>query len=127
MHMNLKNLLFCGTIFLSLTGCDFGVGLSALSVTKVVKNPRIYEGQEITVVGKLTEADEKLKIFNISYSLEGPSPDQSIYLQNMIAKVNPGVQVIVRGPFTAVTLPVLGSYLVVDAKSVEECTKISFC
>jgi len=130
---NLKSLklILLGTIFMVqsilLSGCDFGNGLSAISVDRIFKNPRIYEGKEISVVGVLMEPDDKFKVLNVGGRLEGSQPDQVIYLQNMMAKVDYRSKVIVKGAFSTISVPIIGSYLVIDAKSVEPCTKMSFC
>jgi hypothetical protein len=110
-----------------LIGCDLGNGVLSISAEKIIKNPRIYEGKEVSIVGTLMEPDDKLKVINVNGRLDSADPNQSIYLKNMMAKVQYGSKVIVKGVFETVNVPILGPYLVIDAKSVESCTKLSFC
>lgn len=120
-------LISCILLSLSISGCDIGLGLSATSVSNIIKNPRVYEGELISVVGRLEETENSLRLLNINYKLVDTKLDQSIYLQNMIAKVDTGVEVIVKGTFSTLTIPVYGPFLVLDSKSVQACTKLSFC
>jgi hypothetical protein len=115
------------TTLILLLGCDFGNGISALTPEEVLANPRSYEGKEITIVGVLTDVEDQFKLVNINAKLGGPSTDSIIYLKNQLAKIDIGAKVIIKGEFQTFSIPIVGNYFMIDAKSVSPCTKLSFC
>jgi hypothetical protein len=122
----MKKLLLLTLIFLQF-GCGSNTGISAKPVDDIVKNPRVYEGQQISITGKLVNSDEIQKLANIGAVLEGSNPRNRVYLINFAAQVEFGTKVVVTGEFGTISVPLLGSFLVLDAKSVESCSKISAC
>jgi hypothetical protein len=119
--------IFILTLIALLIGCGSNSGITAKSVDDVIKNPRVYEGQQISIMGKLAPSDEMQKLALIGAILEGSNPTNIIYLINFAAQADFGTKVVVSGQFEIISLPVLGSFLVLDAKSVEPCSKISAC
>jgi hypothetical protein len=115
--------LFCFPLF----GCDLGNGLSALTIEKVLANPRAYEGKEITIIGVLTDVEDPFKLINITAKVGGPSPDRTIFLKDQLAKIEMGTKAVIKGEFQTFTMPMLGTYFMMDAKSVTPCTTLSFC
>jgi hypothetical protein len=117
--MNLFSKLIITTIFLfGLFGCDVLKGISAHKVDDIVKNPRVYEEKEITVVGNLQPVPEAFKLVGIGARLQGNSPDNNVYLMNYAAKIDFNQKVMVTGVFETLPIPLLGTFLVIDAKSV---------
>ena len=110
-----------------LLGCDFGNGISALTTEKVLVNPRNFEGKEITIVGTLSDVEDQFKLININAKIGGPSIDTTIFLKNQLAKIDMGTQVVIKGDFTTISIPMVGTYFMIDAKSVTPCTRMSFC
>lgn len=106
---------------IQLTGCGQGIGFSAFKVDDLVKNPRVHEGEVISVVGTLKQTEDFFKLVGVEARLEGVSAENNIYLINYAAKINFDSKVLVKGEFAALNLPLLGAYLVIDAKSVEPC------
>jgi len=102
-------------------------GIFTKSVDEIVVNPRIFEDKEIIVHGLIKDADPKLRIVKIGAVLTGDDPTNTIYLINLAAKVEMGNKVVVKGMFQTITLPMLGSFLILDAKSVEVCSKLNIC
>jgi hypothetical protein len=102
-------------------------GIFTKSVDEIVVNPRIFEDKEIIVHGLIKDADPKLRIVKIGAVLTGDDPVNTIYLINLAAKVEMGSKVVVKGMFQTITLPMLGSFLILDAKSVETCSKLNIC
>jgi len=112
---------------IALLGCDIGNGISALTTEKVLINPRNFEGKEIAIVGILSDVEDQFKLVNINAKIGGPSIDTTIFLKNQLAKINMGTQVIIKGEFQTFSIPMVGTYFMIDAKSVTPCTKLSFC
>jgi hypothetical protein len=110
-----------------LFACDSNLGISAYKVDDLVANPRIHEGKEISVTGTLRSVDESLKLLGVTAKLEGTNSKNVIYLLNFAAQVNFDSKYVIKGQFATVTLPLLGSYLVIDAKSVERCGGLNLC
>ena len=102
-------------------------GIFTKSVDEIVVNPRIFEDKEIIVHGLIKDGDPKLRIVKIGAVLTGDDPVNTIYLINLAAKVEMGSKVVVNGMFQTITLPMLGSFLILDAKSVETCSKLNIC
>ena len=126
----MKNIYFYTVAFaacLPLLGCDIGNGISALTTDKVLINPRAYEDKEITIVGILSEVQDQSKLLNINAKIGGPSIDSTIFLKNQLAKINVGTKVVIQGKFQTLSIPIVGTYFVLDAKSVIPCTSLSFC
>lgn len=119
--------LFLLTLFVLLIGCGSNTGITAKSVDEIIKNPRIYEGQQISITGKLSPSDDVQKLASIGAVLEGSNPTNRVYLINFAAQAEFGTKVVVTGEFGTISVPLLGSFLVLDAKSVESCSKISAC
>ena len=119
--------LFLLTLFVLLIGCGSNFGITAKPVDDIVKNPRIYEGQQISVTGTLVNSDEVQKLASIGAVLEGSNSKNRVYLINFAAQLEFGTKVVVTGEFGTISVPLLGSFLVLDAKSVESCSKISAC
>lgn len=127
--MNKNILQYSMTIvaLILLSGCDFGNGISALTPEKVLVNPRAYEGKEIAIVGVLSEVEDQFKLVSINAKVGGPSTDSTIFLKNQLAKIDMGTKVIIKGEFQTFSIPMVGTYFMVDAKSVSPCTTLSFC
>ena len=117
------------TLFLCsfFTGCSQSLGLKAYQVDDLVKNPRVHEGEEISIVGILKPSEDAFRLVSVFARLQGTSDENNVYLINYAAKIEFNTKVLVKGQFGVVNLPVLGSYLVIDAKSVEQCTNYSLC
>lgn len=125
-----KNILQYGITIAALTlllGCDIGNGLTALTPEKVLANPRSYEGKEIAIVGVLSDVEDQFKLVSINAKVGGPSTDSTIFLKNQLAKIDMGTKVIIKGEFQTFSIPMVGTYFMVDAKSVNPCTTLSFC
>ena len=117
MNKNNSNLLFlCLFFFFAMSGCS-EKKLFSYSVDEVTKNPRLHEGKVISVKG----------ITGITAKISSPSSGTYIYLSNMVAKVQFGHEVVVNGELNVITIPVLGTYIVVDAKSVIDCSEKLIC
>ena len=110
-----------------LFGCGSNTGITAKSVDDVTINPRIYEGKEISVMGTLKPSEDAQKLVSIGAILEGADDSKRIYLINFAAQADFGSKYVITGEFQTLTIPILGSFLVLDAKSVEPCSKISAC
>jgi hypothetical protein len=119
--------LFLPTLIVLLIGCGSNFGITAKPVDDIVKNPRIYEGQQISITGTLVNSDEVQKLASIGAVLEGSNSKNRVYLINFAAQLEFGTKVVVTGDFGTISMPLLGSFLVLDAKSVESCSKISAC
>jgi hypothetical protein len=127
MKKNVLKYCISVTTITLLIGCDFGNGISALTPEKVLVNPRAYEGKEIAIVGVLSDVDDQFKLFSINAKVGGPSTDSTIFLKNQLAKIDMGTKVIIKGEFQTFSMPMVGAYFMVDAKSVSPCTTLSFC
>ena len=114
------------TVFL-LLGCDIQKAFNAHKVDEIIENPRIYESQEISIVGELKPVDDNMKLFGIGARLQGSKTDSNVYLYNYAAKIEFNQKVSVTGVFTTLTIPLFGSYLIIDAKSVLACSQLFFC
>lgn len=125
--MRLINQLTLVTSISFLISCGSNSGINAKSVDEIIKNPRIYEGQIISITGKLSTPDDLQKLAGIGATLEGVDKSNKVYLVNFAAKLDYGTKVVVTGEFGTVSLPLVGSFLVLDAKSVEPCSSISAC
>jgi threonyl-tRNA synthetase len=90
-------------------------------------NPRAYEGKEITIVGVLSDVEDQFKLVSINAKVGGPSTDSTIFLKNQLAKIDMGTKVIIKGEFQTFSIPMVGTYFMMDAKSVNPCTTLSFC
>ena len=110
-----------------LFGCGSNTGITAKSVDDVIKNPRIYEGKEISITGTLKPSEDAQKLVNIGAILEGSDQTKRVYLINFAAQADFESKVVITGEFQTLSIPLLGSFLVLDAKSVEPCSKISAC
>lgn len=122
MQMSYSNLTFLSLISsIMLTGCGQGIGFNAFKVDDLVKNPRVHEGEVISVVGTLKQTEDVFRLVGVQARLEGSSADNNVYLINYAAKISFDSKAVVKGEFATLNLPLLGTYLVIDAKSVELC------
>jgi hypothetical protein len=121
---NIFLLLFVAVL---LVGCDIEKIINVHKVDDIVENPRVYEAQEISLTGELKPADDNMKIFGIGARLQGSKTDSNVYLFNYAAKIDFNQKVRVTGVFTTLTIPLFGSYLIIDAKSVLPCSQLFFC
>jgi hypothetical protein len=116
--------------FLLLTFVLSGCGekkLFSYSVDEVANNPRLYEGKVISVKGVIRQTDQIGQITGISAKISNTSGGSFIYLSNMAAKVKFGREVVVNGELSVLTIPLVGTYIIVDAKSVIDCSEKLIC
>ena len=122
--VNFLPFVFLGFLLIS---CKSDTGIAAYKVDELIQNPRIHEGKEIKVVGTLRQVDDALKIIGVAAKLEGSSTNYAVYLINFAARVEFDKKYVIKGEFATLTLPLFGSYLVIDAKSVQPCSELNIC
>jgi len=127
MNKNTPNLIFLFLFFVvAISGCS-QEKLFSYSVDEVAKNPRLYEGKVVSLKGVIHQTDNVAQIAGISARISSPSGSTFIYLSNMSAKVQFGREVVVNGELNVINIPLLGTYIVVDAKSVVDCSEKIIC
>jgi len=119
-----KSLLFAVLCFL-LVACSEQKILS-YSVDEIAKNPRLHEGKVISVKGIISQTDQIGQVAGISAKIAG-SGNNAIYLSDMAAKVQFGREVVVNGQLSVLSIPLVGTYVILDAKSVIDCAEKLIC
>jgi hypothetical protein len=119
-----KSLLLTALSFL-LVACSMQK-IFSYSVDEIVKDPRLYEGKEISVKGTIYQTDQIVQLTGISAKIVG-SGAAAVYLSDMAAKVQFGREVVVKGQLSVVNIPIIGTYIVMNAKSVIDCSEKLIC
>ena len=123
--INMKKSLFFLLLSFLIVACT-EQKLFSFSVDEIAKNPRLYEGKVVSVKGTISQTDPIGQITGISAKIVG-SGNNAIYLSDMAAKVQFGHEVVVNGQLSVLNIPILGAYIVLDAKSVTDCAEKLIC
>ncbi len=121
----MKKSLFFAVLSFLLAACSEQKILS-YSVDEIAKNPRLHEGKVISVKGVISQTDQIGQVAGISAKIAG-SGNSAIYLSDMAAKVQFGREVVVNGQLSVLSIPLIGTYIILDAKSVIDCAEKLIC
>ncbi len=117
--------LFLATLAFLLVACS-EQKIFSYSVDEISKNPRLYEGRVISVKGTIRQTDQLGQVTGYSAKLSG-SGETPVYLSDMAAKVQFGREVVVNGQLSVLNIPIVGTYIILDAKSVIDCAEKLIC
>jgi hypothetical protein len=120
-----KKDLFLAALSFLLVACS-DQKIFSYSVDEIAKNPRLYEGKVVSVKGTIRQTDQLGQVTGYSAKISG-SGEMPIYLSDMAAKVQFGREVVVNGQLSVLNIPVVGTYIVLDAKSVIDCAEKLIC
>jgi hypothetical protein len=122
---NMKKSLLLAVLPFLLVACS-EQKIFSYSVDEIAKNPRLHEGKVVSVKGTISQTDQIGQVAGISAKIAG-SGENAIYLSDMAATVQFGREVVVNGQLSVVNIPIVGTYIILDAKSVIDCAEKLIC